>query len=506
MKEYEELFRQESLEIIKNAKKILLDIEKKSLSDKGIKEIFRFAHTLKGMAAAMGKKEMEEVCHKFEDYLTDVKKDIKKLDKDLVLYVLNKLEEYVKGKEIDFEELREIIEGVKTLKDVQRTVEFSKITEIKVSTDKLDKFLNSVQKLIIIREKLKVLNKTIKSEEISDTITEIDRIGQELYNEVLGLRLIKFSDVVIPFKEFVMSEAKRLGKKVRFEVEGEEVEIDRSIFEEMREPLLHLLRNAIVHGIEEPEIRLRCGKDEYGLVKLKIKREKEEVFIEVVDDGKGVDVEEIKKRAVELGFVDREKVAKMSEDEVLDILTYAGFSSLREVKKVGGRGIGLDIVKKLALKYGGNLKIKTIKGKGTTFIIRLPLTFAMIRILLIGVNGDMYGIPVSYIGEILRKEEYKKFKLLGYDFCEYNNQLLPVFHLGGKLGYAIKGGNYGLVISGGGDRGVVEVEEIYGDEHVTVSSLPSILRGKEEIIGVGLKSDGTPIVIIDPMYLIKLEE
>ena len=272
---------------------------------------------------------------------------------------------------------------------------------VRVDVERLDSLLNLVGELVIDRTRLEDIIQRLKDyqelvqfrEILSDTTTHIGRVTNDLQMEIMKARMLPLAEVFNRFPRLIRDLARQSGKEIDFIIEGEETELDRSLLEEITDPLIHLLRNAVDHGIESREERINKGKPPQGKVILRAYQEENSVVIVVEDDGRGLDVEKIKDKVVGMGLVTPEEVSKMSEREIVDFIFYPGFSTSDEVTEVSGRGVGMDVVKRNIERVNGQVRVESQLGVGTTFYLRLPLTLAIIRALLVKVGESIYSIP-----------------------------------------------------------------------------------------------------------------
>jgi two-component system chemotaxis sensor kinase CheA len=341
----------------------------------------------------------------------------------------------------------------------------------------------------------------------------------------MDMRLIPLKKVVGKFPRMVRDLARELDKEVDFRIEGEEIELDRTILTEISDPLMHIIRNSLDHGIEAPEKRERTGKDPEGEVLLRASRERDHVIIEVVDDGAGLDVDEIKSQAIEGGVRSPEELETMSDSAIYDLVFHPGFSTADEVTDVSGRGVGMDVVHDTVTQLDGSVNVEATPGQGTTVSLRLPVTMAIVKVLFVEVGDEEYGIPIKNVDEITRTEEMKQIN--GQEVIKHNDEIYPVIDLAETFnvpGTAAGPGGQAAATDGGGGMGVEEIEgeveegmlvrireserqvalkcdSVNAQEEVVVKPLEGILSGTPGLSGTAVLGDGNIVHILDVVTL-----
>ncbi len=303
------------------------------------------------------------------------------------------------------------------------------IKSIRVDVDQVDELYGLVEQLVTSRIKLRRELEGADAE--PDTLDELDKLASSLQDTAMDMRLIPFSQVSDSFPRLVRDIARDLDKQVRFEIEGDDVELDRTILTEMRDPLVHVLRNAVDHGIEPPAEREAAGKDPRGEVRLTAERERDHVIIEVDDDGGGLDADRLRDKAVAEGVESRDAVEAMTDDEVYDLVFHPGFSTAEEVTDVSGRGVGMDVVRTTARDLDGSVSVSSDPGEGTTVTFRLPVTVAIVKVMFVDVGGTEYGIPIKSIAEVSRADGIERVH--GDEIVRHEGDLYPVVRLNERL-------------------------------------------------------------------------
>ena len=304
------------------------------------------------------------------------------------------------------------------------------IKSIRVDVDQVDELYGLVEQLVTSRIKLRREIEGTDAE--SDALDELDKLASSLQDTAMDMRLIPFSQVSDSFPRLVRDISRDLDKRIDFEIEGDDVELDRTILTEMRDPLVHVLRNAVDHGIESPAEREAAGKDPTGHVSLTAERERDHVIIEVSDDGGGLDPDQLREKAVDEGVKSREAVEAMEDSEAYDLVFHPGFSTAEEVTDVSGRGVGMDVVRTTARDLDGSVSIESEPGEGSTVRFRLPVTVAIVKVMFVDVGGTEYGIPIKSIAEVARADDVEEVH--GDEVVRHEDDLYPVVRLNERLG------------------------------------------------------------------------
>ena len=281
---------------------------------------------------------------------------------------------------------------------------------VRVEVTRLDELMNLVGELVIDRTRIAEIGSVLSArydsdsnvEALSETVTHISRITADLQDQLMKARMLPIETVFNRFPRMIRDLAQKMGKEVRLEVIGGETELDRSVIEVIGDPLIHILRNSVDHGLESPEGRAKADKPATGLIELIARHQDNHIVIEIRDDGKGLDLERIRQKAIDSGFATAEAAARMSPKEITNLIFESGLSTAATVSEVSGRGVGMDIVRSNILKLGGLIDVETTPGQGSVFTLRLPLTLAIIRGLLVRVNGMVYVLPLGSVVETLR--------------------------------------------------------------------------------------------------------
>lgn len=372
---------------------------------------------------------------------------------------------------------------------------------VRVDIDRLDNLMNLVSELIIVKTRLEDHEISLQNPSLNDAVEYLERITTSLHDAVTKVRMVPIERVFNRFPRMVRDLSKELGKEIALTMKGEETEVDRTVIDEIGDPLIHLIRNSIDHGIETPEIRRNLGKSDIGNVVLAAYPDGNNVVIEVTDDGAGLNIDKIKKKAVEKGVISEEK-ANTIEDKDAAILIFApGFSTADQVSDISGRGVGMDVVKTKIESLGGNVEIETERNAGSKFIIRLPLTLAILQALLVKVEEEKYAIPLNNIKEIndIRVEDIREVD--GKRIILYRGNTLPLVSLKEVLDIGPFDSNredVTVVIVKKGDKELgVMVDGLIGQQEIVIKSLGKYLGGVTFIAGATILGNGSVALIID---------
>ncbi len=376
---------------------------------------------------------------------------------------------------------------------------------VRVDIDKLDDLMNLVSELIIAKNGLVSINTAevigLKESGFNEQIEYLERITTNLHQSVMKTRMVPIENVVSRFPRMIRDISKKLDKKMELYMSGEETELDRTVIDEIGDPLMHMLRNAADHGLESNEERIKAGKPEVGSIFLNAYQDGNNVVIEVRDDGKGVDVEKIKKKAVEKGTITSDQAATMTDKEAIDLLFRPSFSTAEKISDLSGRGVGLDVVKSKIEALGGDVEAKTVLGEGTTFIVRLPLTLAIIQALMVELGQEKYAIPlgsIQTIEDVLPSDiKYVQTK----EVIHLRGNVIPLIRLRSVLDVPeddFAPESLTVVIVAKGDRlaGLV-VDNLIGQQEIVIKSIGKYINNNKMIGGATILGDGEVALILD---------
>ncbi|WP_153123735.1 chemotaxis protein CheA [Peribacillus tepidiphilus] len=378
---------------------------------------------------------------------------------------------------------------------------------IRVNIERLDILMNLFEELVIDRGRLEQISRDLNNQELHETVERMSRISGDLQNIILNMRMVPVETVFNRFPRMVRQLARDLNKKINLEIVGAETELDRTVIDEIGDPLVHLLRNAIDHGIEVPEERVKKGKQEEGNVVLKAYHSGNHVFIEIEDDGAGISREKVLKKAISKGIVSEQAAASMSDRQVFELIFASGFSTAEKISDVSGRGVGLDVVKNTIESLGGSVSIDSKEGEGSVFSIQLPLTLSIISVMLVEIQKEKFAIPLSSIIEtaIVRKDEI--LNAHNQQVIDFRGKVVPLLDLKEIFEIPVydEGDEFfSVVIVRKGDKmaGLV-VDSFIGQQEIVLKSLGNYLNSVFAISGATILGDGQVALIIDCNALIK---
>ncbi|GGK13608.1 chemotaxis protein CheA [Caldalkalibacillus thermarum] len=378
---------------------------------------------------------------------------------------------------------------------------------IRVNIDRLDALMNLFSELVIDRGRLEKISKELQHQELMDTVEHMSRMSSNLQDLILNMRMVPVEQVFNRFPKMVRSLARELGKEVELIMSGTETELDRTVIDEIGDPLVHLLRNAIDHGLETKEERRRLGKPEQGRIELKAYHSGNHVFIEVKDDGRGIDRDKVLKKAVEREILTWERGQEFTDQDVYQLLFASGFSTAETVSDISGRGVGLDVVKNKIESLGGSVSVQSEPGAGTTFTVQLPLTLSIISALLVKVKHETYAIPLTSIIEVAAVKKGDVRTVQGQKVINFRGKVVPLVSLEEVFevpGERVDEDVLSIVIVRKGEKlaGLV-VDALIGQQEVVLKSLGAYLNQVFAISGATILGDGQVALIIDCNALIK---
>ncbi|AJE04495.1 chemotaxis protein CheA [Geobacter pickeringii] len=401
-------------------------------------------------------------------------------------------------------------------KDADKKVDdLSDNSTVRVDVKRLDDLMNQVGELVLERNRMMQLNTDYQGgsednafgEEFGKLSKRISFVTSELQMQVLKMRMIPVEKVFKKFPRIVRNLARDLGKEVDLVVLGEETELDRSVVDEIGDPLIHLIRNAMDHGLETPDERVAAGKPRKGTLILSAAHEGNQIVISIKDDGKGIDADRIARKAKEKGLVTDEQLAVMGQREILDLIFLPGFSTKEKATDLSGRGVGMDVVRTNIKKLNGIIDIKSELGQGSEFILKLPLTLAIIQSLLVEVEEETYSIPLAAVLETLRVEEREFHVIGGQEVLKLRNSVLPLMRLQKVFNVAesdrTRAACYVVVVGVAEKRVGLVVSRLLGQQEVAIKSLGKYLANLPGIAGSTILGDGRVTLIIDPAGLLE---
>lgn len=377
---------------------------------------------------------------------------------------------------------------------------------VRVDIERLDTLMNLVSELIIIKNSLENIEGHKGGSSFNESVEYLERITTNLHDAVMKVRMVPVEQVFNRFPRMIRDLAKKLGKEIELELLGKETELDRTVIDEIGDPLLHLLRNAADHGLETPEERRAAGKDVKGKILLKAYQDGNNVIIEVKDNGRGIKTEKILDKAIRNGIITAAEGENLKKEQILDFLFMPSFSTAAEVTDVSGRGVGLDVVKTKIQALGGSIDIQTEEGKGSTFIIRLPLTLAIIQALMVSLSEEKYAIPLNTIQTIEKIEEDEIKKVQNNEVIVLRNKVIPIIRLDEILGVPRRESEdhslIVVIVKKGEKLAGFVVDELIGQQEIVIKSLGKYLSNIQLIAGATILGDGEVALILDINTLI----
>ncbi len=542
MSQYRGLFISESREHLRAIGELIVVLESEAVDRETIDSLFRSAHSLKGMASSMGYGRIATLAHKMEDFMDRFRRggevftagaaDLLLEGADLIEAMIQDVEQGLSG-EREIDGLLERLAGYSAaspsepvvladdggrLGTIELTHPMNTVTEsgvkvegpkgggesqqtVRVKTEVLDHLINLTGELITTKHRLLTIGKDVGLASFGDAITELSRLLRELHNEVVLVRMLPFSAVSDRFPRMVRDLARKGGKDAVFEIVGKEIELDRGILEELADPLIHILRNAVDHGLESEKERLASGKPLQGKITLSVSREKDLVVVTVEDDGRGMDPARLIATAVAKGVIGPEEGRLMSPREAFLLTCIPGFSTAGEVTDVSGRGVGMDAVRSTVQTLGGSMAIESEKGCGSRIILKLPLTIAIINVLLVTAGPLTVAVPVS---AVMRTLEIRRDMI---EVCDnqtlfyLDEEPLPLLSLEETFGFrstSRSANTIPLFVSEVKGRKVgVTVDRFLGQQEVFVKPLGSPLDKLKGLTGGAVLGDGQIVFILD---------
>ena len=419
------------------------------------------------------------------------------------------------------ERLDKLVKGVSSLKGISKVVQeraapkkeepkpeahaaaapkkgAQEIASVRVKMDRLDDLLDSVGELVINKIRLSEISKGAESPQLAEALRALDRLTTELQYNVLRIRMVPIEMVFSKFPRMIRDLSKDIGKDVELVMIGQEIELDRTVIDKLGDLLVHLLRNSVDHGIESPEERAKAGKARTGVIRLSAAQEQNRVVIKVEDDGHGIDIVKIKKKALEKGLRTEEELRVMSDDEATNILATPGFSTADKVTAVSGRGVGLDAVKAGVESLGGSMTIESRKGAWTRMVIRLPLTLAIILAMLVKVGKDIYAISIDPIIETVSISDSEIKSIGGMKVIKYRGEIVPLLYLSQLLEVSDEQlGREAIIVEIGQKKTALVVEELLGQQEIVVKPLDKYLRRVPYLGGATILGSGEVALILD---------
>lgn len=366
---------------------------------------------------------------------------------------------------------------------------------VRVDLERIDNLMNMVSELVIYRTRLEQIVTTHKSQELNETLEQVGRTTSDLQDLVMKIRMLPLDTVFNRFPRMIRDVSVELNKEINFIIEGADTELDRTVIDEIGEPLIHLLRNAADHGIESKEERIAAGKSPVGTIKLVAYQEGTKALIKVIDDGSGINVERVRAKAEQKGI----NTEGLSESDIKNLIFAQGFSTNEVVTDLSGRGVGMDVVKTKISALGGTVDVISEEGKGSTFIIKLPLTLQIIQALLVKVGGETLAISLGFIDRVIDYKEENIKKSNGKEVIVYREDVIPLVRLNESLDIeSSKTDKKFVIIVNVGDKTIgLLVDALCGQQEIVIKPLGKTLKGLDQYIGATILGNGLVTLILD---------
>ena len=544
MEELVESFSIETDEILETLDQDLIHLEHTPDDDEILNSIFRGLHTIKGTSSFLGLELITELGHNAEDVLNDLRKKVLDVNTDIMDILLETVDflklllEDVKNKDIVNRDIMPLVLRLMSLRgDDEDSVQSKGTTAktaspdkanknaaaekktrravvdatIRVDVERLDSLMNLVSEMVLRRNSItqltnrfdRTFNDSDLVEELISTSGHISYLTTELQFAVMQTRMLPIGKVFNKFSRIVRDLSKDFGKKIDLTIEGAETELDKSLIEEINDPLVHLIRNSVDHGIELPEERKANGKDEVGKVRLYASQEGNNIIIGIDDDGSGLDVEKLKAKGIEKGLISQSEAERMSEKEAFKLMFAPGFSMAEKVTNISGRGVGMDVVKTNITKLNGIIDISSKLGEGTQITIKLPLTLAIIQGLLVDVNEEIFVIPLSSVLETTRVSVEDLSYLNQMEAIQLRNSILPLvrldklFNIPDKKKKQPESFLYVVVVGLAENKLGIVVNKMLGQDEVVIKSLGEDLGKTRGVSGATIMGDGRVRMILE---------
>ena len=561
---YAALFQSESREQLSTMNEELLALERTPTASEPVSAVFRAVHTMKGMSATMGYATVTALAHELESLLDRVRHAELVVDRevtDTLFAAVDALERAVEIEVAGGSAEEAAAPALARLRDLAAsraraepplpletqefaipsatqefaipaaTQEFAIPTStqefaipsstqefavpnaarssasrgprtIRVELRRLDGLTNLAGELLVARGRLTDVAHEIAHPALDHALAQTSRLIADLHDQIMASRMVPVGQVFDRFPRLVRDAAKSLGKEIELALEGREIELDRSMLDEIGEPIVHLLRNAADHGIEQPDVRERAGKPRAGQLTLTVTRERQMVTMRVEDDGRGINRDRVLERARAEGLVDA-TVETLSDEELVRIIARPGFSTAASVTDLSGRGVGIDVVLTRVRALGGSVQIASEPGAGTRVTLRLPVTLAIVRALLARVDGEMYAVPMTHVRETVELRQGARRRVQGRDMMLLRDEVVPLLQFREIVGLpeaslvSVDGSTQVIVIECDGRRTGLVVDEFAGEQDIVVKGFDSVRDGLALFSGATILADGAPALIVD---------
>lgn len=506
------MYVSEALEHIETINETLLKLEEEPDKKEYLDLIFRSAHTIKGMSATIGYDDTRELCKNIENIFDNIRKGQEKLVPNLasaLFKCIDLLREMIADdkRKVDLKPYLQMLEHPNDAQIAVAEPTSAKSPTIRVKMLDLDSLVNLVGELVISKMRLEQTLSHNGSDEALQVMTELDRLVTDLQYQSMKLRLVPIDQIFSRFTRLVRDTSTGLGKQVNLTMDGSGIELDRTVLDAITDPLLHILRNCVDHGIETPQVRESNEKSPTGTIKLTAYSVGDQVAIKIEDDGRGINTDNLKAKAVEKKFITQDEADMMSIDEAINLLGTPGLSTAKEVTDVSGRGVGMDVVITQVEAVGGNVKITTEQGRGTTIVLTIPLSVSIIGGLLINVSGDKYVLPLSSISTTVVVEANQIKSIHGQEAIVLREQVVPLVRVSKLLGMQETEPNNAdkitivIVNKGGKSYGLI-VDSYDRKQEIVIKRLNNEAHSSDLFTNATILGDGSVALILDPALLV----
>lgn len=513
-------FLTEALGMMEKIEFALLNLKDQSHAQESVVEIFRIAHSLKGGGAAVGFKVLADFAHKVEDLLAQLRGDVDQISPEIVSLLLkcsDAFKLHLQSLSLDptstqdFSEL--IFELVSVTTEIQQKAndavnqkakdfdsaadkkpsKNASISFIKVDDRKVESLMDSVGEVVVLKNQI-LYDTNLQGAldpHLSAVIQQMDRLVRDLYDKALSLRLAPLDGLFLKIQRIVRDVSLQVGKNVELVLTGQNTEIERTVADILVDPIVHMVRNALDHGIETPAERKEKGKPEVATICVSAEQIGGSFHISIKDDGHGINIEKVKAKAVSTGLIDAQKANQLASSEVYKLMFEPGFSTAEVITDLSGRGVGLDVVKANVEKIGGKIHIQSEPNKGSTFTLSIPLSTAIIEGMIFRAKGENFIIPVQSIKEILQIENEKSIQVLNQGkVAQIRDSIYSVFHwmdCQGKIGFVLETAKGKILLL---------ADEVLGQTQAVVKPL-SVLTQKKYFSGAAVMGDGSTVLILN---------
>ena len=370
---------------------------------------------------------------------------------------------------------------------------------VRVDIDKLDTLMNLMGELVVNKVRLEQIGQTHRLSELTETLEQMDRVTTDLQNIVMKVRMVPVSQVFNRFPRMVRDVTKELNKEINLTIEGEETELDRTVIDEIGDPIMHLLRNSLDHGVEMPDDRVAKGKPRVGEVKLIARHEGNNVVIMVTDDGKGIDPDVIRRKAVEKGLFSQDEVERMDDADAVRIIFLPGFSTAEKISDISGRGVGMDVVRSKIESLSGHVDVETHVNEGSVFKIKLPLTLAIIQAMLVKVQEEVYAIPLGSIDSTINIQPDEIKTVQNHEVIVLRGEIIPIIRMEQTLFVPhVKDSDeiFVVVVHAGESKAGIVVDKLIGQQEIVIKTLGNLFMGLKMFSGATVLGDGRVALIL----------